>query len=197
MNQGEKLFGLFPLQVLLLPGEEIQLHIFEPRYKQLIQDVTAQKTVFGIPFMVEGLEKKVGSLVQVKEVHQIYTDGRMDITVLCLYNFELSQILPHYPEKLYSGGFVNIIQTPKKPSTTVLKEAIKAYQRFIDIPEDDAHLTLNGIAMLCNLTTIDKLEFLLTCNNVKKCEAFLANALSVRMLIMQQEEQKIDYFHFN
>ncbi len=197
MQQSEKLFGLFPLQVLLLPGEKIQLHIFEPRYKQLIQDVTAQKTFFGILYTADGIEKKVGSLVQVKEINQVYPDGRMDITIYCLYNFYLTQFLPHYPEKLYSGGFVTLITPPKKPSSAKLKEAIKAYQRAIELPEDDEQLGLNGIAMLCCITTLDKLDFVLLCDNYKKCELFLVNALTVKMSILQQEDQKTDFFHFN
>ena len=71
---------IFPLSVIVFPGENLNLHIFEPRYKQLITECFEQKKPFGIPAVVDKELKELGTLVEVSEIRKVYDDGKMDIT---------------------------------------------------------------------------------------------------------------------
>jgi Lon protease-like protein len=77
----EELLPLFPLQVVLLPGATLPLHIFEERYKTLIGECMAQHREFGINFVNGETFSEVGCTARVKDVLRRYDDGRMDIIV--------------------------------------------------------------------------------------------------------------------
>ncbi len=73
------LLPLFPLDVVLLPGTPIPLHIFEPRYKEMIGECMAQKTAFGIVRAKEDSIAEIGCTAEILEVTKRYDDGRLDI----------------------------------------------------------------------------------------------------------------------
>ncbi len=70
---------LFPLQLVVFPGEKLNLHIFEPRYKQLIREVEQNGTTFGIPSYIDGKVMDVGTEIRLISVEKRYEDGQMDI----------------------------------------------------------------------------------------------------------------------
>lgn len=73
--------GLFPLNLVLLPSAQLPLHIFEPRYKQLINECVNESRAFGIN-LVEGTHMHgIGCTATVARVLQRYPDGRMDVIV--------------------------------------------------------------------------------------------------------------------
>lgn len=73
--------GLFPLEIVLLPGERVPLHIFEERYKELIGESIAASEEFGLVFADDDGARGIGTRAAVVEVLQRYDDGRMDIVV--------------------------------------------------------------------------------------------------------------------
>ena len=66
---------IFPLGIVVYPGEELNLHIFEPRYKQLIKDCHESKKPFGIPSVVNNKMTEMGTLVEVAEITKLYDNG--------------------------------------------------------------------------------------------------------------------------
>lgn len=74
-----KLIPLFPLQLVVFPGEMLPLHIFEPRYKQMIKHCLDNEEPFGIASYIENKISKVGCLCRVEFVSKKYEDGRYDI----------------------------------------------------------------------------------------------------------------------
>ena len=87
---------LFPLNVVLFPGEELPLHIFEPRYKQLINECYQTKKPFGIPPFINGQVTEMGTLVQVLEISQVYEDGKMDIKTEGLKVFRILEVIKEF-----------------------------------------------------------------------------------------------------
>ncbi|MCS7176942.1 MAG: LON peptidase substrate-binding domain-containing protein [Candidatus Kapabacteria bacterium] len=73
--------AVFPLPTVLLPGEVIPLHIFEPRYKLLVQRVLDGRERMGINLLWQGRFYGVGCVSALREVFRRYRDGRMDIAV--------------------------------------------------------------------------------------------------------------------
>jgi Lon protease-like protein len=59
---------IFPLGIAVFPYEKLNLHIFEPRYKQLINDTIQSKKPFGIPVVLNGKISEIGTLVEVVEI---------------------------------------------------------------------------------------------------------------------------------
>jgi Lon protease-like protein len=73
------LVPLFPLDTVLFPGTPIPLHIFEPRYKEMIGECLAQKTAFGVVRAKEEGLAQIGCTAEILDVTKRYEDGRMDI----------------------------------------------------------------------------------------------------------------------
>ena len=73
--------GLFPLGIVLLPTERIPLHIFEPRYKELIDECLDEGREFGLVFADESGLREVGTRAAVVEVLERFPDGRLNIVV--------------------------------------------------------------------------------------------------------------------
>ena len=84
---------LFPLNVVLLPGATLPLHIFEPRYRQMVRRCVDEKSEFGV---LLGLPKgivRVGCTAQVTEVLKRYNDGRMDIITVGRSPFRITKLI--------------------------------------------------------------------------------------------------------
>jgi len=73
--------GLFPLGVVLLPTERIPLHIFEPRYRELINECIDEDTEFGLVFADEDGVRELGTRALVTDVLERFDDGRLNIVV--------------------------------------------------------------------------------------------------------------------
>lgn len=97
---------MFPLNLVVYPGEKLNLHIFEPRYKQLISDAYEADTTFGIPTYLNEQLQDYGTEVSVDSIIKTYDDGRMDISTRGLRIFSLVEFIKQVPEKLYSGAVV-------------------------------------------------------------------------------------------
>lgn len=98
---------IFPLNIVVYPGEKINLHIFEERYKQLINDIDLSKKNFGIPCIIENKIAHTGCVMSLENIAKKYDDGKMDITTLGQQVFNIIEILPGVPGKLYQGAIVS------------------------------------------------------------------------------------------
>ncbi len=86
------LLPLFPLQVVLFPGMVLPLHIFEPRYKEMINELLAERGQFGIVRAVENGIAQVGCAAEIVEIVKRYEDGRLDILVHGERRFEVVEL---------------------------------------------------------------------------------------------------------
>jgi Lon protease-like protein len=87
-----QLLPLFPLDVVLFPGTPLPLHIFEPRYKELIGECLNQKIPFGVVRAQEEGLAEVGCTADILDVTKRYDDGRMDIVTAGRRRFELVEL---------------------------------------------------------------------------------------------------------
>lgn len=86
------LLPLFPLEVVLLPGTPLPLHIFEPRYKEMIGECLAQNTQFGVVRAVEQGIADVGCTAEIVTVTKEYPDGRLDLVAEGRKRFEVIEL---------------------------------------------------------------------------------------------------------
>jgi Lon protease-like protein len=101
---------IFPLELVVYPGEQLHLHIFEPRYKQLIQDCSKFRTPFGIPSVLNQKIKGLGTRVELLEITKLYEGGEMDIQTRGLDVFRIAELVKHVPDKLYSGASLELLE---------------------------------------------------------------------------------------
>jgi Lon protease-like protein len=74
--------GLFPLGIVLLPGERVPLHIFEPRYRELIGECIEEDREFGLVYADEGGVRDTGTRARVAAILERFDDGRLNIVVV-------------------------------------------------------------------------------------------------------------------
>ncbi|MBA3366934.1 MAG: LON peptidase substrate-binding domain-containing protein [Actinobacteria bacterium] len=73
--------GLFPLGIVLLPSQRIPLHIFEPRYRELIGECLAEERAFGVVLADDAGLRSVGTRAKIVEVLERFEDGRLNVVV--------------------------------------------------------------------------------------------------------------------
>lgn len=98
---------VFPLGIVVYPGETVNLHIFEPRYKQLVSECHSEGKPFGIPTVIDNRLNEMGTLVRITEVVKQYENGEMDIRTQGLRVFRMLELIKTVPDKLFSGAIVN------------------------------------------------------------------------------------------
>ena len=121
---------IFPLSIVVYPGEQLNLHIFEPRYKQLITESFETKKPFGIPAVIDDKINEMGTLVQVKEISQVYEDGKMDIKTEGLQVFRMLEAIHELPDKLYSGAIVNYPDNNEKGNRILMNGIVKGIKEL-------------------------------------------------------------------
>jgi Lon protease-like protein len=86
------LIPLFPLDVVLFPGTPLPLHIFEPRYKEMVRECLAQNRMFGVVRQGEQGLAEVGCTAEIVTVVKEYEDGRLDLVTEGRRRFQVLQV---------------------------------------------------------------------------------------------------------
>ncbi|MGA2099500.1 MAG: LON peptidase substrate-binding domain-containing protein [Candidatus Sulfotelmatobacter sp.] len=122
------LLPLFPLEVVLLPGTPLPLHIFEPRYKEMIGECLANDAPFGVVRALEEGIAEVGCTAEIITVTKEYPDGRMDLIAEGRNRFEVLQ-LNHERSFLQA----EVLLVPDEPMTAIQEERVRAIQLHLEI----------------------------------------------------------------
>ncbi|HAE82601.1 MAG TPA: ATP-dependent protease [Ktedonobacter sp.] len=123
---------LFPLNVVLFPGVVLPLHIFEPRYRQMIADCEEQKTPFGVvlarPESQPLAEEPylVGTMAEIRELDRL-EDGRIILMAVGVQRF---RILSQHREKPYLSALVELYEDVFEPMDDLDAEFKQAYNLF-------------------------------------------------------------------
>lgn len=155
---------LFPLKLVAFPDEPINLHIFEPRYKQLINDVMETGDTFGIAVYIDSL-MPFGTVVRLVEVSKLYEDGRMDIKTRALGVFEILSFDNPMPGKLYASGKVEFRENNPKVPEAVYREFLfylKELLRLLNHPVELVPFAVNSFSFAhkIGLTLLEEYELL-------------------------------------
>ena len=125
------LLPLFPLDVVLFPGTPLPLHIFEPRYKEMIADCLAHASNFGvIRAMAEGMAE-VGCTAEIITVTKEYPDGRLDIVTEGRQRFQVVQL---NEERSFLRGEVLFIEDENEvPTEQAIAHAIQLHAEILNM----------------------------------------------------------------
>lgn len=99
--------ALFPLQIVVFPDERLNLHIFEPRYKQLIQDCVTEGISFGINTFMKSELQSIGTEVKLLAIEKEYDNGELDIRTRAIGVYRLEEYFPTLTGKMYAGGEIS------------------------------------------------------------------------------------------
>lgn len=98
---------IFPLTLVAYPGETVNLHIFEPRYKELIRDVRAGDGLFAMPAYLEERVVEYATVLRLESVEKTYPDGKMDIRTVGTGVVRILELLREVPDKMYAAAVVD------------------------------------------------------------------------------------------
>ena len=134
----------FPLQSVFFPGENVPLHIFEERYKQLINDCRKEAITFGIPVYIDDTIA-FGTEVQLMEVVNTYESGAMDVVCVARQIFKVITFNNTLEDRLYAGGEVQFIDNIKDSELSEKQEVflkLKELYQIMDVPFTPIELKL-------------------------------------------------------
>ncbi len=126
---------IFPLGIVVYPAENLNLHIFEPRYKQLISECHEQKKPFGIPTVIENKLQDFGSLVEILEISKQHENGEMDIKTRGTRVFRILELIKDIPDKLYSGAIVNYPETYDEGNPELMRKVMQSIRELHELLE--------------------------------------------------------------
>jgi Lon protease-like protein len=126
--------GLFPLGMVLLPTEQVPLHIFEPRYRALIGECLEQDREFGLVFADEDGLRAVGTRAAVTEVLERFDDGRLNIVVQGRDRFRLVEVNEVGEGETYHTGEIEPVIDQADPADAGSRErALELFHRLVDL----------------------------------------------------------------
>jgi len=106
---------LFPLNVVLLPGADLPLHIFEPRYRQMVRECLDTQTPFGMLLALPNGIAGTGCSAEILEVTKRYPDGRCDILTVGRSPFRVVELFENEPLLRGEVDFLEDRPTPANP----------------------------------------------------------------------------------
>ena len=168
------LLPLFPLEVVLLPGTPLPLHIFEPRYKEMIGECLANNAPFGVVRALEEGIAEVGCTAEIITVTKEYPDGRLDLIAEGRKRFEVLEL-----NQDRSFLQAEVLLVPDEPGSAPDDEKVRAVQLHLEI------LSLAGAVQDLSAADQSALSF------------YLAGSLPLdldfkqKLLAMRSESQRI------
>lgn len=130
----KEIIPLFPLNLVIFPGQETKLHIFEGRYKKLIKDCWNNNATFGIQPVVEEKVQNTGTEVEIVSIDNRYANGKMDITVKGKRIYRLLNYRESIKEEAYSNGVIAFLQNHTDSNEVVknkLMTCLRQFERFL------------------------------------------------------------------
>ncbi|MBX2817385.1 MAG: LON peptidase substrate-binding domain-containing protein [Saprospiraceae bacterium] len=182
---------LFPLSLVVFPGQTVPLHIFEPRYKELIAHCRKEGISFGILPVIDNAVKQVGTKVQLLDVVREYDDGRLDVKVQGVTCFRLRS----FSEKgrhLYPEGEVEDLtfDETRTDEADELEAMVKDLYEIMRI-DKNAGLNLQELYMLAHrigLDIRDQYEILRCESTREQCQLLCSRLESLIPKIKEMEE---------
>jgi Lon protease-like protein len=142
---------LFPLNVVLFPGANLPLHIFEPRYREMVKTCLQEKSEFGMLLSMPNGVARVGCTAEIVEVVKHYPDGRMDILTVGRAPFRVVNLFSDNP---LLEGHVDYLEDREAPGNPSVQRAlVELYEACHTLIYDDYPKNLQG-------TPSDELSFL-------------------------------------
>jgi Lon protease-like protein len=127
--------GLFPLGIVLLPTEQVPLHVFEPRYRELIAECLDDDKPFGLIYADDDGLREIGTLATVVEVTDRFDDGRLNIVVEGGGRFRLAELTEG--RSFHTGTVAPIDDRDDPPSPKDVRRGVELFAKLVELTGAD------------------------------------------------------------
>jgi hypothetical protein len=191
---------VFPLNYLVLVGEKKELHIFEARYRELINDCLKNNACFGV-VLPDKIKKGIsnhGVMVRVDQVKKTYPSGEMDIVVEGVNIFKITNYVPVLSPKLYGAALVKILFYEDSICSTEIISSTKKYLSLVKVSLSDVpdNLMFSQLANTIPLNNEERLKFI-SISDHKSKEDFLRDKLKLLIKLIEIEKKLNGDFWLN
>ena len=182
--------ALFPLKIIVFPGEDLPLHIFEERYKQLISDCEESGMTFGIPVYIDN-KLEYGTEIKLVRVARRYSSGAKDIVCRGLRIFRIKHFRSQNENKSYAGGDVEFLEDDREPDEVQKRQLFDLISElYVHLEVPMPRLEYDGfnsytLAHKIGLSVLQEYN-LLKMTSEKERQAFLINHLCITIPIVQE-----------
>lgn len=188
---------LFPLPLVVYPGETLNLHIFEPRYKELIGECFAEKSTFGIPTFMNEYVSLYGTEASILELVKKYKNGEMDVTVKGSKIFKTINYHKKVAGKLYSGADIEIIADKDTTKPDQKKEVLEKMEELFRFAGIDKKIKVNPeqhlsylVAHTLGLTLEQEYELLTIKTEEKRLKYIIGHLEKILPIVSEFEKLK-------
>ena len=178
------------MQSVFFPGETVPLHIFEERYKQLINDCREEAITFGIPVFIDNTVR-FGTEVQLVEVVNTYEGGEMDVVCVARQIFKVLTFDNEMEGKPYAGGIVEFLESQNDADATFRKEVFNKIKQLYDLmnvqfpPTPFSKFNSYAFAHKMGLSFEQEYELLQLTNETERLK-FIAQHLDTTIAVLEQ-----------
>ena len=167
---------IFPLELVLFPGVPLPLHIFEPRYKEMIAECLELKQPFGVVRASSEGVADIGCTAEILQVTKKYDDGRMDILTRGVDRFEVLQV---NEDRSFLQAEITLLEDePSHPARQMVEQAVRLHAEIAKLagtdlagPEESASNLSFLLAGSLPLDLDFKQKLLVTLSETKRLEA--------------------------
>lgn len=188
---------IFPLGIVVYPGEALNLHIFEPRYRQLINECHTGNKPFGIPTVLDNKMQDYGTVVHITEITTVHENGEMDIKTVGEKVFRVLEVIKEIPDKLYSGAIVNYPVNHEAGSAEVMRrllDSVKELYKLLKVEKDfkksDEQINSYDLAHHVGFSLQEEYEFLNLMHERQRQEYLKRHLQKVIPLVAEMENLK-------
>ncbi len=193
---------LFPLNMVVFPNESLNLHIFEPRYLQMVQDCVQNNGTFGIPVFLDKKVQEYGTELRVQEIAQRYEDDRLDIRTQALRIFRIDSFRNPMPDKLHAGGKVSFLETQDDADVVQRLQIQIKVKVLYEVLRIDHKIDFEGeflayrLAHHIGLSLAQELELLKMLSEIDRLQ-FIENHLDKTIPIIREMERTKERIRMN
>lgn len=192
-----KFLPIFPLALVAYPGEHLNLHIFEPRYKELIGECLKEEKTFGIPSVVGEQIKDYGTEMELLSIDKVYPDGKMDVRTRGLRVFKVLELVKKIPEKKYSAAIVsepdNIMDADVKVSSALFGY-LKQVQDLLNVHkpkyEKPSEIVSFDIAHRIGMSVEKEYELLMYTSEIERQRYIIGHLRNIIPVLLETERTK-------
>lgn len=173
----------FPLQIVVYPNENLNLHIFEARYRQLIKESEEKGITFGIPTFLKNKVMPYGTEIQLLSIEKRHEGGEMDIKTKGIGIYRMEQFINPIPGKLYAGATIIRLETDQDFDWALNEKILGYLIELFDLlnidkalPESPNDFITFDVAHHTGMSTEQEYE-LLTIASEKERQSFLIQHL--------------------
>ncbi len=173
----------FPLHLVVYPNENLNLHIFEERYRQLVRDAEEDGLTFGIPAFIDGKVMDVGTELELTKVEKRYPSGESDIRTKGKGRYRIIEFYPVAKGKLYAGARIEKLSLDLEGEPLIYEQLLERLGELFQLlhldkplPKLSLDFSTFDLAHQCGLSVQQEYRLLTVDSEVER-QAFLLQHL--------------------